>query len=203
MSFEAAAMTNLVAWALYIMVFAANLSTRKRSERRGDSKLLVGALFQVAAPLVLPAFLRPPGSPLVPADWAYGELLEQVVRVVAVLLEFGSVWLTFAAIRTLGKQWALSARVVRDHELIRTGPYGLVRHPIYTGALGITIATALTATRWEAVIIAAALSLLGAWIRVRSEEKLLRETFGSEYARYAQLVPAIIPGLRLHRARNG
>ncbi|MGI9088170.1 MAG: methyltransferase family protein [Chthoniobacterales bacterium] len=54
-----------------------------------------------------------------------------------------SVWLVLAAVRTLGKNWSLAARVTTDHELIETGPYARVRHPIYTGMLGMLIADGL------------------------------------------------------------
>lgn len=199
MSFEAAAIANLVAWVLYIGVFAVMLGTRKRAERSRDWRLVLGLIFQAGGLLVLPAFRRAPGSPLFALDPAYDEALEQVVRFAAVFLSFGSAYFTLSAIRTLGKQWALSARVVQDHKLIQTGPYAWVRHPIYTALLGITLGSGFIGARWEAVIVAVALQMLGTWIRVRSEEQLMRATFGAEYANYARAVPAFVPWLRLPR----
>ena len=199
MSFEAAVLTNLVAWVLYSLVFVVMLSTRKRSERQRDWSMRVGLSLHVLGMLVVPATLRPTGSPLFPSAWAYGGLLEQLVRITVVLLEVGSIWLTLAAIRTLGKQWSVSARLVADHQLIRSGPYGLVRHPIYTALVAMVVGSALTASTWEGVIAAAAISALAAWIRVRSEENLMRQTFGAEYASYARAVPALVPWLRLRR----
>ena len=200
MSFEASAIANLVAWVLYIATFAVSLSTRRRSERRRDARLLFGLLFQGAGHWIVPFTLRPFGSPLLPLDAGERDALEQGVRVAALVLEFGAVWLTVASIRTLGKQWALSARVIEDHQLVRSGPYGWVRHPLYTAVLGINTATALTFARWEAVVASIALSVLGGFIRARSEEHLLRETFGAEYASYARSVPALVPGLRRWRS---
>lgn len=98
-----------------------------------------------------------------------------------------------AAVRTLGKQWSLQARVLEHHELIRRGPYRIVRHPIYTGMFGMLIASALAHGHWLGLVIASLIYYLGTVMRIRSEEKLLREQFGSEYEEYAREVPAFIP----------
>src|SRR5262245_10112036 len=50
--------------------------------------------------------------------------------VVAVIAAAGSVWLITAAVKTLGKEWSLTARLVEGHQLATTGPYARVRHPI-------------------------------------------------------------------------
>jgi protein-S-isoprenylcysteine O-methyltransferase Ste14 len=199
MSFEASAIANLTAWLLYIATFVVLLSTRERAERRRDMKMLLGLSFQAVGTWIIPFYLRPFGSPLFPVGSAQREL-EQVVRLTALLLEFGAVWLTVSAIRTLGRQWSISARVVEGHRLVRSGPYSLVRHPIYAAVLSINAATALTFARWEALVASLAFSVLGGWIRARAEEHLLREAFGPEYASYARAVPALVPGLRLWRS---
>jgi protein-S-isoprenylcysteine O-methyltransferase Ste14 len=200
MTYEIAATASLVALLIYVLIFAVTFSTRERSERRRDRSLLVGLSLQALAGAVIPASLRTLGTPLIPSEWAHGEALEQAVRITAVLLQFGSVWMTYAALRTLGKQWSLSARVVEKHQLIRTGPYGLVRHPIYTGVLGLQIGAALAVCNWQGVIAVAVLSALGSAIRVRSEERLMRDTFGAEYDSYARSVPALVPRPRFRRA---
>ena len=58
----------------------------------------------------------------------------------AVLLAVSGAVLMIAAVRTLGKQWSLTARVLEDHELVTSGPYRLVRHPIYTGLVALVLA---------------------------------------------------------------
>ncbi len=69
----------------------------------------------------------------------------------------GSTWFCFAAARALGRQWALVARVIEGHELIRQGPYGVVRNPIYLAMLGMLVATGLAVSHWQAL--AAAISV--------------------------------------------
>lgn len=75
------------------------------------------------------------------------------------------------------------------------GPYGRVRHPIYTGMFGLLLATGLAISHWMALAAAIALFWTGTVIRVRREEKLLRQAFGTRFEEYARRVPAVLPGI--------
>jgi len=81
------------------------------------------------------------------------------------------------------------------HELVTNGPYAYVRHPIYTGMLGMLVATGLAISHWAALPAALVVFFVGTVIRIRSEEKLLRGAFGEQFEKYARSVPAILPGL--------
>jgi protein-S-isoprenylcysteine O-methyltransferase Ste14 len=96
-------------------------------------------------------------------------------------------------VRVLGKQWSLQARVLENHKLVREGPYRFVRHPIYTGMLGMIIAAGLAWSHWIGFLIAFLLFSIGTAIRIRSEEKLLREQFGAAFDDYKRGVPAVVP----------
>jgi protein-S-isoprenylcysteine O-methyltransferase Ste14 len=115
--------------------------------------------------------------------------------VLAICAAVGSVCLITAALKTLGKEWSLTARLVEGHKLATTGPYAYVRHPIYTGMLGMLMATGLAVSHWAAILAALVIFFAGTIIRVRSEEKLLREAFGEQFDNYARRVPAIVPGV--------
>ena len=104
-----------------------------------------------------------------------------------------SLWTMWSALRVLGKQWSLQARVLEDHKLIREGPYRFVRHPIYTGMLGMIIVGGLAWSHWLGFVIALVLFGIGTAVRVRSEEKLLREQFGTAFDDYRRSVPAVLP----------
>jgi len=106
-----------------------------------------------------------------------------------------SVWLSASAVRTLGKQWTYVARTIEGHELITEGPYHLVRNPIYLGMFGMMVAFGLSLTLWPALLGAIVIFLIGTFVRIRSEEKLLRATFGEQFEDYARRVPAFLPGL--------
>ena len=123
------------------------------------------------------------------------EAVEWTLAVAAVTIAVASAWLVNAAARRLGKQWALAARLVEGHNLIQDGPYGFVRNPIYTGMLGMLLATGLTAGQWIPLLAATVLFIAGTYIRVRSEERLLRQAFGEEFEAYARRVPALFPGI--------
>jgi protein-S-isoprenylcysteine O-methyltransferase Ste14 len=118
---------------------------------------------------------------------------EIAVSAVAFAIAIASVWLCGAASRTLGKQWTYGARVIEGRELITRGPYARVRNPIYPGLFGMIVATGLVAGRWWMAIIGAAIFLAGTAIRIRMEEKLLRETFGATFDDYAFRVPPFFP----------
>lgn len=130
-------------------------------------------------------------SPFLPMSKAAELLLAPVTAAIAIW----SVWFCLAAARTLGKQWALVARVVEDHELVMQGPYAIVRNPIYLAMFGMLIATGLAVSRWQGVLLGAIVFLVGNEIRIRSEEKLLRGTFGVKFEEYARRVPAFLPRL--------
>lgn len=97
------------------------------------------------------------------------------------------------AIITLGRHYDLVLEVHQDHELVRRGPYALVRHPVYTG-LALHFA-GLCLASGNAVLTAGTLlvSFPAFYLRARAEESLLRERFGAEYERYAREVPMLVP----------
>ena len=122
-------------------------------------------------------------------------ITEYVVAVVTAALAGTSVWLVDAASRSLGKQWGLAARLVKEHNLVTDGPYRWVRNPIYAGMLGLLLATGLALSRWEVLLGAALVFVVGTIIRIRSEERLLQQAFGPKFEEYARRVPALIPGI--------
>jgi protein-S-isoprenylcysteine O-methyltransferase Ste14 len=123
------------------------------------------------------------------------DALNVALAVLAAALAVFSVLFVVSAARTLGKQWSLAARVVEGHKLVTEGPYRVVRHPIYTGMLGMLLATCAATTIPAAVPFAILVFLVGTLIRVRSEEKLLCETFGADFNDYSRRVRGFIPGL--------
>ena len=94
----------------------------------------------------------------------------------------------------LGKFWSGRPSIRIDHKIIRTGPYRIVRHPIYTGMLiGMTGTAIAVGYFW--VICTIFLLLVVFILKIRLEEKFLEEEFGEEYIRYKQEVKALIPFL--------
>ena len=94
----------------------------------------------------------------------------------------------------LGRHWSGAVTTKVDHELIRTGPYRILRHPIYSALLGVYAGTALVSGEIRGLI-GVALVCLAYWRKIRMEEHYLGGLFGAEYAAYQQESWAIIPGL--------
>jgi protein-S-isoprenylcysteine O-methyltransferase Ste14 len=119
--------------------------------------------------------------------------LPDALRWIGVALTFLGIAFSLWAMVTLGRHYDLVLEVHQDHELIRSGPYALVRHPLYTG-LGLHFAGACLATGNLLLIAGTLLVTYPAfYARARAEERLLRGRFGAEYEKYVQEVPMLVP----------
>jgi protein-S-isoprenylcysteine O-methyltransferase Ste14 len=112
-----------------------------------------------------------------------------------VVLMGGSVALFALSSRALGRNWSLVARTRSDHELVRSGPYAHVRHPIYLGMLLFLIAMAVAFRHWPQLLVAIPIFLVGTRIRTRLEDQLLEQSFGQEFIAYRNSTPALLPRL--------
>jgi len=92
----------------------------------------------------------------------------------------------------LGSLWSGQVTKKADHRVVDTGPYAIVRHPIYTGILlAITATAALKGTVLG--LIGAAVIMIGLWMKARLEENFLREELGPDYDTYRRRVPMLMP----------
>lgn len=95
----------------------------------------------------------------------------------------------------LGTNWSAAPAIKRGHQLIRSGPYAIVRHPIYSGLLLAMLGTALAIGKWRTLVGLTVVAF--AWhIKSRTEERYMQEEFGDEYARYRGQVKGLIPFVR-------
>ena len=148
-----------------------------------------GIVLQYSGAALAWVWRRPLFSPLPVTNL----ILQTVAPLVAVLLAIGSVYFSSVALKTLGRHWGFIAGVAAEHRLIQEGLYGVVRHPLYTCFYSLTLATAIVWTAPWGLLAATILFWIGVWIRVHTEEKVLREQFGSEFDDYVRRVPAFFP----------
>jgi len=181
----------MVCWLAFVAVFFLRKKPEAAPEQRRESGSILGVVLQGLSYAIVWSIHRPAFSPIA----ALNPVIEIAVAVITVGLAVGSVWIMMAAVKTLGKEWSVTARLVEGHNLATRGPYRFVRHPIYTGMFGMLLATGLAVSYWIGLLIAVVVFAIGTAIRVRSEEKLLREAFGREFEEYARAVPAVIPFL--------
>lgn len=198
MTFEFLPTLAFVAVMICWFVFAGVFLLRKKPPSPPDSKRepssIIGLALQGVSYGLIWGVRREPFTPVV-AGSETRKLVALAASVFAIGIAIFSVWLTTTAVKTLGKEWSLTARLVEGHKLATSGPYAYVRHPIYSGMLGMLLATGLAVSRWPALVAGLVVFFVGTIIRVRSEEKLLREAFGEEFENYARRVPAIVPGV--------
>lgn len=112
------------------------------------------------------------------------------------LLGGSAVAIFIAATRAMGKNWSVVARTRSDHQLVRTGPFAVVRHPIYLALFLYLLSFGIAFGHFRQFTLAIPIYLIGAFIRIREEERLLRAQFGADHARYVREVPAFIPFIR-------
>jgi protein-S-isoprenylcysteine O-methyltransferase Ste14 len=179
----------IVSFIVFGAIFLLMAKRSRDKTTKADPRSIIAIFMQGLAFAIAWMIGRQPFTPFLLIDWR----AQYFVAAFTVLLVLASLIFVTAAVRTLGKQWSLQARVLEHHELIRRGPYRIVRHPIYTGMFGMLIASSLVHGDWLGLVIASIVYYLGTAMRIRSEEKLLREQFGSEYEEYAREVPAFIP----------
>jgi len=96
--------------------------------------------------------------------------------------------------RHLGSNWSGEVRIASGHQLVRSGPYRFVRHPIYTAVLGMYCGTCLVSGAVHSLV-ALAIVTAAYWRKIRLEERALNETFRSDHDDYRRHTWALIPGV--------
>jgi protein-S-isoprenylcysteine O-methyltransferase Ste14 len=155
-----------------------------------NSKSWVGFAMQMLAYALVFGLGRPYFTPITPMS----KPVEAGVLGAATAIGIASVAFCYVAMRALGKQWSLVARVVSGHQLIQQGPFAVVRNPIYLAMLGLLVQASVVVSVWWMIPPAVVVFSIGTWIRIQQEEKILRTEFGERFEEYSRRVPAFIPG---------
>jgi protein-S-isoprenylcysteine O-methyltransferase Ste14 len=117
------------------------------------------------------------------------------LRWIAMPLVAFAILFTLYSMQHLGRHWRIHATITADHQLITTGPYAIVRHPIYLALLCMIAGSALSRSSPPAGIAALLIYLYATELRVRTEDALLRKHFPAAQE-YQQNVKAYLPGIR-------
>jgi protein-S-isoprenylcysteine O-methyltransferase Ste14 len=118
------------------------------------------------------------------------------LRVAGVVVTAAGLFVTTWARVRLGRNWSDKIVLKEDHELIRTGPYAYMRHPIYSGILCAIAGTALVIGEWRGVAAFALLFTTYA-IKAKREERILAGAFGPAFAEHMQQTGFLLPRFRI------
>lgn len=176
-----------ITFLIYWQIRAFNAKSTQRLEP-ASSRILRTLIFFVAIVLLL--------TTRIPLHWLYWPLWPQGLLPfwLGAAVTVGGLLFAVWAREHLGRNWSRSVTIKRDHELIATGPYAVVRHPIYTGILAgfLGLAIAISEVRG---FVAFVLIFLVFWFKFRMEEQWMRSQFGETYVTYVHRTAALVPYL--------
>jgi protein-S-isoprenylcysteine O-methyltransferase Ste14 len=171
-----------VAFSVYWSIAARSASAARRAESRGSRSfhvfLLNGSMLLIY--ISLPGL----GGRFVPDT--------QLVHIIGLAIQANFLLFAVWARRHLGRQWSGDVTVKAGHELVRTGPYRRIRHPIYTAMFGMYAGAAIAIGEVHSLV-ALCILVLAYWRKIGLEETVLRSEFGSAYDDYRRHSWAAIP----------
>ncbi|MCB5906177.1 methyltransferase family protein [Streptomyces pinistramenti] len=187
----------LAAWTAGAVYFGVMSKAGPRGWMRGLRRTLPRRALLIAGVCVFSVLIgRVPQS-----FWRHVQYWQPQLALLGALLVLASTALLLWARWVLGAMWA-SIPMLREHHELRTdGPYRLVRHPIYTGLLGL-ITGSMLACGFGIWIVYLAVAVPWLLRRVRIEDGMMASRFGAAYEDYRARVPALIPWTRPARVRT-
>ena len=184
-----------LAWLAYWVFAARDVKPVRRREPWASRLLTVALTIPVALLMAAPGKWLP---------WLSARFLPDTMIVdwAGLLMVTAGLALAVWARTHLGRNWSGTVTVKEDHELVRSGPYAIVRHPIYTGLLVAMLGTAIILGEWRGLL---ALCFLSAafLLKLRREERFMAESFPDTYPGYRARVPALVPLLRANHPGGG
>jgi protein-S-isoprenylcysteine O-methyltransferase len=177
-------------WIIFLVVWVvAAISTKRSVYRESAEQRLRYSLLLVAGCFLLFRGYRlsyPLSARVIPH-------LEIIAWAGAILCVAGLGFCVWARL-TLGRNWSGTVTLKEGHELIVRGPYRLVRHPIYTGLLVMSLGTFIVVGR-AVGIVGLVLVFISFWIKLADEERVMVKQFPGQYAAYRARVKRLIPFL--------
>lgn len=176
-----------IAYMLYWRAMAEDVKVNERIEPAGSRLGRAALMFSGVLLLVMPRL---------PLPWLNQRFLPWGLWTFwcGAVITAGGLLFSVWGRRHLGRNWSRSVTVKQDHELITSGPYALVRHPIYTGLLTGFAGSALARGQWGGVV-AVVLIFIALWRKLTLEETWMRAQFGSAYESYCRRSKALVPFL--------
>jgi protein-S-isoprenylcysteine O-methyltransferase Ste14 len=179
--------TLWLAWAAYWWATSTDVKETTRREPFVSRVAHLGPMVIAAGILWTPRF-DVPGLDARFMPWAPWQFRAGVA------VTFGGLAFAVWARRHIGRNWSAIVTLKRDHELVTSGPYALVRHPIYTGLLFGFLGSAIALGQWRGLL-AVAIVYVALLRKYKLEERWMHERFGIAYDAYRARVKALVPFL--------
>lgn len=184
-----------LAWLAYWTIAARDSKPLERQES-------IPSRLTHVAPLTVAAFLLAwAWVPLAALDDRFLPPAPAIHWLGTAMVAAGIAFMVWARVH-LGGNWSGRVALKQNHELIRSGPYGLVRHPIYSGLLLAILGTAIAVGRLRDVL-AFVLLAVAVWRKAGLEEGYMMQIFPDSYARYRSEVPGLFPSILPRRPPTG
>lgn len=177
----------ILSFVLLVIVWTALLFPNKQTEKNAGGAFL-RIIFYII--IVLVVYLQNEVSFLASHVWTESNVIKNIAPIVTVLGLSVMFWARF----TLGKNWSANIVLKKDHQLVTSGPYAYIRHPIYGGLILMILGVALYINSFV-VSIFFLVFIFGAYYKAKREEKLLIENFKEEYLAYKQKTKMLVPYL--------
>jgi protein-S-isoprenylcysteine O-methyltransferase len=175
-----------ILWPLSELWIGARHRSGKRNEMRDQGTLRL-LLLTIYTAIALAVWLAYRGAWALPVAWQRPLLIFGCA-----LMAIGMV-LRAWSVRTLAQFFTIDVAIREGHRLIRSGPYHLLRHPSYTGALMTFWGFGLTLAHWSSLLVVIVPVTAAFLWRIRIEERVLAEAFPTEYPSYARDTKRLIP----------
>ncbi|MFS8110405.1 protein-S-isoprenylcysteine O-methyltransferase [Rhizobium jaguaris] len=181
---------GVVAWYVIRYPFARRAKRLRVVQDQRSNIETIGLAAALLGLAVVPGIYVATGIPRMadhPAHvWAVG---------VGTILYVAAMWVFRRTHKELGKNWSITLEIREQHQLVCSGPYALIRHPMYTSFLLMALGQAFLLSNW----VVGLAGLLGFailyFLRVDKEERMMLEYFGPEYRAYMDRTKRIIPYL--------
>jgi protein-S-isoprenylcysteine O-methyltransferase Ste14 len=131
---------------------------------------------------------------LYPEAIAFGSItMSSWLRYIGVVLGIGALLLFVWVHQNLGKYFTTKLRITAGHNIINTGPYRWVRHPMYTAFYILHVASFLLSANWFIGVTWTAGLTIIMFLRVKREEAMMLDAFGEHYLSYMERTGRFLP----------
>jgi protein-S-isoprenylcysteine O-methyltransferase Ste14 len=161
--------------------FHSGKSDNKNQDKGTIIIIWLAIAISIALGIISKIYIRLPiaNTPLIPYLGLAVLILGMIIRTIAII--------------TLGKYFTVDVTLRKDHKVIREGLYRIIRHPAYSGSLLSFIGFGVTLNNWASLFLCIIPVTTAMLYRIKIEERLLVEHFGSEYEEYKKTTYRLIP----------